>query len=81
MATVTPTPETRQRHNTPQPVTFFSPDLRYSITEAAHLLRQSVSKTWVDVREKRLAVIREGGRVFVPGAEIVRRSSLPQTAA
>jgi hypothetical protein len=78
MATVIPSPQTRQRHSVPQPVAAFNPLLRFTVAEAAGLLKQSVSKTWVDIRENKLSVIREGGRVFVPGSEIVRRSSLPQ---
>jgi hypothetical protein len=68
-----------KRHSTPQPVAFFNPLLRYSIPETAALLKQSVPKVWVDIREDKLKVIREGGRVFVPGSEIVRRSTLPQS--
>jgi hypothetical protein len=57
-------------------VAFFDNRLRYSVPETAALLKQSVSKTWVDIRENKLQVIREDGRVFVPGSEIVRRSTL-----
>jgi hypothetical protein len=73
----TPSPAANRR-NLPQPVAFFDPQLRYSIPETAALLRQSVPKTWIDIRENKLKVIREGGRTFVPGSEIVRRSRLPQ---
>jgi len=57
---------------------YFSPDLRYTIPEAAGLLRQSCSLTWRDIKDGSLRVIREGGRTFVPGSEIVRRSKLEQ---
>jgi len=57
----------------------FDPLLRYEIPEASELLRQSVAKTWVDVRKNRLQVIRDGGRTYVPGSEIVRVSSLPSS--
>lgn len=77
-----PTTETaKQRNNTPQPVPNFSRELRYTVPETAALLRQSVPRTWVDIREEKLHVIREGGRTFVPGSEIVRRSALPQQSA
>ena len=66
----------KQRNNTPQPVPHFSRDLRYTVPETASLLRQSVPRTWVDIRENKLTVIREGGRVFIPGSEIVRRSTV-----
>jgi hypothetical protein len=68
-------------HNAPRPVAVFVEALRYSVPEAASLLRQSVPKTWLDIRDRKLAVIREGGRTFVPGSEIVRRCRLPQNAA
>lgn len=70
-----------RRNSTAQPVAFFSPALRYTVPEGAGLLKQSVSRTWNDIREGKLAVIREGGKVYIPGSEIVRRSSLPQAAA
>ena len=76
MSTVIPTAEARRRHHTPQPVAFFSEHLRYTVAEAAGLLKQSVSKTWDDISKSKLAVIRDGGRTFVPGSEIVRRSTL-----
>jgi hypothetical protein len=59
----------------------FDPRLRYDVPEGAGLLKQSVSQTWIDIRNDRLRVIREGGRVFIPGSEIVRRSSLPEQGA
>lgn len=59
-----------------KPVVPFSPALRYRVDRAAPLLDQSVAQTWLDIREGRLRVIREGGRTFVPGSEIVRRCSL-----
>jgi hypothetical protein len=75
-----PTPA-EVRRNTPQPVPFFSRELRYEVTETAWLLGQSVPKTWIDIKEGKLRVIREGGRTFVPGSEIARRCALPTEAA
>jgi len=65
----------------PAPVAPFSPHLRYGVPLAAHYLGQSEAQTWIDIREHRLGVIREGARTFVPGSEIVRRSMLPQRPA
>ena len=70
-----------RRHQTPQQPPYFLPELRYSVPEAAALLRQSVSRTWADIREAKLAVIREGAKTYIPGTEIVRRSRLPQMAS
>lgn len=72
----TPTPEAVARNHSPQPVPFFDAQLRYTIPESAWLLRQSTDRTWKDIREGKLRVIREGSRTFVPGSEIARRSTL-----
>lgn len=50
---------------------------RYIIPEAAALLRQAQSTTYLQIRSGALRVIREGGRTYVPGSEIIRRSTLP----
>jgi hypothetical protein len=52
---------------------------RYSIPEANALLRQSNAKTWTQIKTGELRTIRDGGRVYIPGSEIVRRSTLPAT--
>jgi len=65
------------RRNIPQAVPFFDPALRYDVPQSAWLLRQSVPKTWVDIRDAKLKVIREGGRTFIPGSEIAKRCALP----
>jgi len=48
--------------------------------EASALLRQSVAKTWVDAKQGRIALLRDGGRTYVPGSEIARRSRLEELA-
>ncbi len=53
------------------------PHRRYVIPEAAALLRQSQSTTFLQIRNGTLRVIRDGGRTYVPGSEIIRRSTLP----
>jgi hypothetical protein len=60
---------------------FVDPNQRFSLTEAAALLRQSESQTYVDMKAGNLRVIREGRRTYVPGTEIVRRSRLPENSA
>jgi hypothetical protein len=67
--------------NIPVAPPYFDKALRYEVPETAALLRQSVSLTWRDIKTGKLLVIREGGRTFVPGSEIVRRSTLPELAA
>jgi hypothetical protein len=49
---------------------------RYSIDETIAYLRSSRKTVFDDIREKRLATIKEGKRRFVPGSEIARRSRL-----
>jgi excisionase family DNA binding protein len=49
---------------------------RYAITEASTYLRQSRSKIYTDIANGSLQVIRDGGRIYIPGSEIVRKSTL-----
>jgi len=52
------------------------PNRRYSISNASELLSQSNSKTYEDIAAGRLKVIKAGKRAYIPGSEIVRRSTL-----
>ena len=54
---------------------------RYSIEETILYLRSSRKTLFDDIREGRLATIKEGKRRFVPGSEIARRSRLNSEAA
>jgi len=56
------------------------PVQRYSIEEAIAYLRSSRKTLFDDIREGRLATIKEGKRRFVPGSEIARRSCLTPAA-
>jgi excisionase family DNA binding protein len=51
------------------------PAQRYSPEEAAAYLRISRWSVFMDIRDGRLASIKEGRRRFVPGSEIARRSA------
>lgn len=51
---------------------------RYSIEETIAYLRSSRKTVFDDIREGRLASIKEGKRRFIPGSEIARRSRLPR---
>jgi hypothetical protein len=53
------------------------PHRRYPIPAASELLSQSRAKTYLDIRAGTLAVIKDGRRTYVPGTEIIRRSTLP----
>ena len=53
------------------------PNRRYTIPAASGLLSQSRAKTYLDIRAGKLAVIKDGRRTYVPGSEIIRRSTLP----
>lgn len=67
----------RTSHRTkPTPPTSIDPTQRYSLAEASAILRQSTGKTFQDMREGRLAVIREGRRTYVHGSELIRRSAI-----
>lgn len=57
------------------------PHQRYSIEEAIAYLRSSRKTLFDDIKQGRLATIKEGKRRFVPGSEIVRRSQAPRVAA
>jgi hypothetical protein len=50
---------------------------RFTVNEAAQYLRRAASTTWLLIGRGQIRVIREGGRVFVPGSEIARLSRLP----
>jgi len=54
---------------------------RYEIPEASAYLRQSVAKTYTDIRAGKLRVLKNGWRTFIPGTEIVRVSTLPTDRA
>jgi hypothetical protein len=52
------------------------PARRYTVPDASALLSQSVAKTYQQLKDGVLASIKDGKRRYIPGSEIVRRSSL-----
>jgi hypothetical protein len=50
---------------------------RYTAQQAGALLRQSLSETYRQIAAGAIESIRSGRRVYVPGSEIVRLSTLP----
>lgn len=67
--------------STPRTLPPVDPNQRYEIDEAKDYLRQSRSKTYSDIASGALRVIKDGGRTYVPGSEIVRRSTLQAAGA
>jgi excisionase family DNA binding protein len=53
-----------------------NPIERYSIDEACAYLRQSRAKTYQDIRDGRLSIIKDGARSYVPGTAIAARSTI-----
>jgi excisionase family DNA binding protein len=54
---------------------------RYTVDEAVALLRSSRPTIYHMIAAKKLCVLRDGRRVYVPGSEIARLSQLPQISA
>lgn len=52
------------------------PNRRYPLEQANQYLAQSRAKTYNDIAAGLLKVIKDGKRVYVPGSEIIRRSTL-----
>ena len=53
---------------------------RYSIAEIALYLRSSEWSVYRDIREGKLHVFKDRGRTYATGAELIRRSSAPNTS-
>jgi hypothetical protein len=52
------------------------PSQRYTIVEANLYLRQSRAKTYQDIAQGKLVPIKDGSRVYIPGSQIIQRSTL-----
>lgn len=52
------------------------PNQRYQIDEAVQYLRQSRAKTYTDINAGLLKTIKDGKRTYIPGSELIRRSTL-----
>lgn len=53
------------------------PNRRYPLDQGCVYLAQSRAKTYNDIAAGLLKVIKDGKRVYIPGSEIIRRSTLP----
>lgn len=49
---------------------------RYTIEETNALLRQSRAKTYADICAGLLTPIKDGRRVYIPGSQIIARSTV-----
>ncbi len=56
------------------------PQQRYSILEASAYLRQSRSKTYMDIGAGTIVVIKDGKRTYIPGTVIAERSRAPDNS-
>jgi excisionase family DNA binding protein len=50
---------------------------RYTIPETCWYLRFSRAKLYMLIRSGEIRVIKDGERTFIPGTEIIKRSTLP----
>jgi hypothetical protein len=57
------------------PPLVIDPNQRYSLPESWAVLRCSESQGFKEMREGKLAVIREGQRTYVHGSELIRRAA------
>jgi hypothetical protein len=69
MNTSTPAPA-------PEPLGPLDPLRRYTVEDAMRFLGISRFTLYADIREGRIQTIKDRSRRFVPGSEIVRRSSV-----
>jgi predicted site-specific integrase-resolvase len=62
---------------TASPLPLIDPLRRYDVNTALALLGISRKTFYEDIRDGRIATIKDRKRRFVPGSEIVRRSAVP----
>jgi hypothetical protein len=65
----------RKTHASPPPI--IDPQQRYTVPETNAVLRQSNARTYQQIKAGDLRIIKDGGRTYVPGSELVRKSTLP----
>ena len=65
----------------PQPLGPVDPLRRYTVEDALKYLGYSRFSLYADIREGRIQTIKDRNRRFVPGSEIVRRSSVANASA
>ena len=65
---------------TPQHLPPLDPQQRYTISETTAYLRCSRAHVYALLDRDELRVLRDGRRIYIPGSEIIRRSTLPGVA-
>ena len=68
--------KTRNEPPAPPPLPPLDPAQRYTLEEAARYLRISETTLFRDMQAGVINTIKDRSRRFVPGSEIIRRSSL-----
>src|ERR1700722_16814716 len=63
----------------PKPLPPFDPLLRYTVDEAAALLKSSRPTIYKDLRAGRLEAVQEGARTFITGRSIAARCAPTDT--
>lgn len=63
--------------NLEQVLPMLNPLQRYTVHQANEYLRQSSATTYSQIKRGELRVIKDGGRTYIPGSEIIRKSTLP----
>lgn len=60
----------------PAPLPALDPAQRYTVEETIRYLRSSRATVYRDIAQGRLRTIKEGARTYIPGSELVRRSTI-----
>ena len=58
----------------PPPPAVVDPNQRFPIPESSAILRQSIAKTYLDIRAGRLKLMKDGRRSYISGADLIRRA-------
>ncbi len=64
-----------QRRELPVPPAVIDANQRYSLAESAAILRVSLPTLYKRMAEEDIEVIRDGGRTYVHGTELIRQSA------
>lgn len=73
------TPKRQPKRYDVPPGLILDPNQRYTIPESSAILRQSNSRTWLQISQGKLQTIKDGGRTYITGASLIRRSTPPDT--
>jgi hypothetical protein len=68
-------------HDMPPLTQLLDPQQRNTVPEASDFLRQCRAKTYQDIKAGRIKFIKDGHLTYIPGTEIIRRSTIPTGSA